>query len=86
MAKKLKKRIIIADDEAVIITAISSQITTLGYEVVGIAANGRDALELVKKRSENPPGDETDVAGLIKEQASKWGLPESHNSISTSAA
>ncbi len=49
MVKKLKKRIIIADDEAVIISAIRSQITTLGYEVVGIAANGRDALRLAKE-------------------------------------
>jgi acetylornithine deacetylase len=33
-------------------------------------------LDLVTKGSENPPGDETEVAELIKDQASKWNLPE----------
>ena len=31
---------------------------------------------LVCTKSENPPGDETAVAELIKNQAKKWGLPE----------
>jgi acetylornithine deacetylase len=34
------------------------------------------ALELVKKNSENPPGNETEAAELIKEKALEWSLPE----------
>ncbi len=66
--------------EQKIIDQMSAEIDAKKDEIIQFT------LELVKKRSENPPGDETDVAELIKEQASKWGLPESHNSISTSAA
>ena len=34
------------------------------------------AMELVKTLSENPPGNETFVADLIKKQAAKWGFPK----------
>jgi acetylornithine deacetylase/succinyl-diaminopimelate desuccinylase family protein len=53
-----------------IINRISADIEEKKDEVVQFA------LELVKKTSENPPGDETGVARLIKDKASKWGLPE----------
>ena len=34
------------------------------------------ALDLVNKLSETPPGDETEVADVIKKYSSKWGLPK----------
>ena len=56
--------------EQKIIDRISAEIDAKKDEIIQFT------LELVKKRSENPPGDETDVAELIRKQASKWGLPE----------
>jgi response regulator NasT len=40
-------RVLIVDDEAVIRMGLKSMVTGLGYEVVGTAANGDDALEKV---------------------------------------
>ena len=44
--KRLK--VLIADDEAVIRMGLRTMVTTLGYQVVGTAVNGDDALEKVK--------------------------------------
>ncbi len=42
-------RLFIADDEAVIRMGLKAMVTTLGYRVAGTAANGADALEMVKR-------------------------------------
>ncbi len=41
-------RVVIVDDEAVIRMGLKSMVTTLGYQVIGTAANGNEALEKVK--------------------------------------
>jgi two-component system, response regulator PdtaR len=43
--KEKKIRILIVDDEAVIRMGLKSMVTSLGYQVVGTAVNGDDALE-----------------------------------------
>ena len=42
-------RVVIADDESIIRMDLREMLTHLGYEVVGEAADGRTALELVDK-------------------------------------
>lgn len=56
--------------EQKIIDQMSAEIDAKKDEIIQFT------LDLVKTRSENPPGDETDVAKLIEEKASNWGLPE----------
>ncbi len=51
--------------EQKIIDQISAEIDAKKDEIIQFT------LELVKKRSENPPGNETDVAELIKEKGLK---------------
>jgi len=45
-------RVLIADDEAIHNLALTTQLETLGHEVVGTATNGRQAVELA--RTEHP--------------------------------
>jgi response regulator NasT len=45
-------RVLIADDEAIHNLALTTQLETLGHEVVGTATNGRQAVELA--RAEHP--------------------------------
>lgn len=45
-------RVLIADDEAIHNLALTTQLETLGHEVVGTATNGQQAVELA--RSEHP--------------------------------
>jgi AmiR/NasT family two-component response regulator len=47
-AAKKTLRVFIVDDEAVIRMGLKTMVTVLGYQVVGTAANGDDALEKVK--------------------------------------
>ena len=47
-AVKKTLRVLIVDDEAVIRMGLKTMVTALGYQVVGTAANGNDALEKVK--------------------------------------
>jgi len=42
-------RVLIADDEALHNLALSSQLQQLGHEVVGTAANGREAVQMAKE-------------------------------------
>jgi response regulator NasT len=42
-------RILIADDEALHNLALTSQLETLGHQVVGTASNGREAVELARQ-------------------------------------
>lgn len=48
MTNKNLLRVMIADDEAVIRMGLKAMLTTLGYHVVGTAANGNNALEQAK--------------------------------------
>jgi len=48
MVVKQKLRVLIADDEAVIRMGLTAMIISLGHEVVGTAANGKDTLEKTK--------------------------------------
>jgi two-component system, response regulator PdtaR len=48
MVDKKSLRIVIADDEAVIRMGLQAMLSSLGYQVVGTAANGLDALAKVK--------------------------------------
>jgi AmiR/NasT family two-component response regulator len=47
-AAKKTVRVLIVDDEAVIRMGLKTMVTSLGYQVVGTAVNGDDALEKVK--------------------------------------
>jgi AmiR/NasT family two-component response regulator len=47
-AAKKTLRVLIVDDEAVIRMGLKTMVTALGYQVVGTAVNGNDALEKVK--------------------------------------
>src|SRR5881396_2480347 len=42
-------RVLIADDEALHNLALTSQLETLGHEVVATASNGREAVDLAKQ-------------------------------------
>lgn len=42
-------RVLIADDEALHNLALSSQLDTLGHQVVGTAANGKEAVDLARE-------------------------------------
>jgi two-component system, response regulator PdtaR len=42
-------RVLIADDEALHNMALTSQLSTLGHQVVGTATNGREAVELARE-------------------------------------
>jgi AmiR/NasT family two-component response regulator len=48
MEEKKILQVLIADDEAVIRMGLKTMVTSLGYQVVGTAVNGDDALEKVK--------------------------------------
>jgi acetylornithine deacetylase len=56
--------------ERKIIDKISNIIDLKSEEIINFTKS------MVGELSENPPGDETAVAGLIKSQAIKWSLPE----------
>ncbi|MEM7343870.1 MAG: response regulator [Chloroflexota bacterium] len=45
MSNKKTLQVVIADDEAVIRMGLKSMIQALGYEVIGTASNGEDAIE-----------------------------------------
>lgn len=44
-------RILIADDEGLVAAGLKSQVEALGHEVVGLAKDGQEALELAEKLS-----------------------------------
>ena len=46
-----RERIVVAEDEALIRLDLVEMLTSAGYEVVGQASNGREAVELVKELS-----------------------------------
>jgi len=45
------RKILIVEDELIIAKSLARQLKQLGYEVVGIASNGEQALELVEATS-----------------------------------
>jgi AmiR/NasT family two-component response regulator len=49
MEEEKTLRVLIADDEAVIRMGLKTMVASLGYQVVGTAANGDDALEKTKR-------------------------------------
>jgi acetylornithine deacetylase/succinyl-diaminopimelate desuccinylase family protein len=57
----------------------------MGQEILGMISDEIEkrkeeiidfTLDLVKQSSENPPGDESGVADIIKRKSASWGLPE----------
>ncbi len=49
MSSKERLRILIADDEAIRVMALRTQLRALGFEVVAEATNGREAVRLVEE-------------------------------------
>ncbi len=48
MAKKSNPRILIAEDEIVISMQLESCLTAIGYDVVGVASSGEEAIDMVR--------------------------------------
>jgi CheY-like chemotaxis protein len=46
LKKMLNSKILIVEDEMIVAKDLKQQLETLGYNIVGIAANGRDALKI----------------------------------------
>ncbi len=43
-------KILIVEDEIIVATDLKQQLEQIGYKVVGIASNGKDAIKKVKKQ------------------------------------
>lgn len=50
-AKSIPPRILVVDDEAIIITQLEELLGSMGYEVVGKASSGDDAVRLAREKS-----------------------------------
>lgn len=47
----MKQRVLIVEDEAIVADELQYQLEQLGYEIVGIADCGRDAIHLAEERT-----------------------------------
>ena len=71
-----KLKVVIADDEAIIRLDISEMLTEAGYEVIGEAPNGKEAIDLVRKLKPDlaildvqmPGMDGIEASGVINEE------------------
>lgn len=69
----MKQRVLIVEDEIIVADDLEWKLTSLGYETIGIAVSGEEALDLVKREHPDVVLMDIQLQGKINGiEAAKW--------------